>query len=553
MYHLSQVSPTASNPDLTETTQYSSRCQVFLKDTRDVDSLSTVSTDIFVTEQRGSCQTDSDFTLIKQNTFPEEDSESINLTTMTQDSDVHVYERLNDLDAQSPKSTSRSPGTESLFPKQLEGMEPLSGAKTYDQDDSPNRISESFEDDHTSRFKSPLITEHKTQFYQAYDVPIGQEHSHAAVQEEPKLTKFNSDETQDTDLSFILEGDKESPLNPTVPPIYSDLAQAFCEVPESSLNANIPSGIFQPDLNNENESSAPKSFLDLETEKELEKSEKPLTYLPEGSTSQLQPDNTEFKNESLTSPSVVNDNISTSYSENQQLDFKEEASSLSDVTPETVTEARHFIFEEIAPKLSSELNDSYLKSNGEDSEGHPNVNLLCFPSTITPKQGTTLSTSEEDSRITSHYAETGSTTPISSYTPPKYLKGVLSVHESHANEGSDQEDYFDCKQAESDFSETEAEKSDFKVNCSGTLPLSQVPAGHQKIKQKIAFSSGSEDFEDAYIHVGEPLCNVDEEEEEELIHHTGTLEEEFTMCEASQPPALGSESDDADKYLTRVR
>lgn len=574
-YHLSQVSSAASKTNLTETSQYSSQCQIFSNKAHDIDTLPTDRTELFVTEHCGSCEADSDVTLIKQTSFPEEqckqlsfdkreDCDSANYITVTQESDSHVYqERLDDLNILSPEYTSTSPKSESSEPKQLERMEPLYRT----EDESPDYICKSSGDDENSRFESTDITEHKTPSYQAYRVPIGQEQFHTSIQEELKITIPNSDITQETDLSFVLDSDKESPSIPTAPLTHPELAQTFCEVREPSLNATIPSDIFQSDLNNQNsfEPSAPASFLEHITKEEPETSEKHFIDLPGGSTAVLQLGDKEFEDELFTSASVVNENMSRRYSENQQLDFTEESSlkttqneefsSLSDVTPETVTDARHFIFEEFIPQPSSELNESYSnheRPQGEDSEDQRNVNPGCFTSTVTPKQEIPLLTSEENGCITSQYAETGTTT--SSYIPPKYFKGVPSGVESLANECSDQEPYFDCKQAESDFSETEPDESDPKVNCRGYVPLSQVsnPTGHQKTNQRIVLSSGSEEFDDAYIVHHEPLCNVDEEEEE-LLHHTETSEDEFTLCEASQPPALCSESDDTDKYLTRVR
>lgn len=575
LYHLSQVSSAASKTDLTETSQCSSQCPIFSNEAHDLEALSTNRAELFLTQHHGSCQTDYDVTSIEKSSFPEEhckqlsfykgeDCESANLTTMTQESDSHVYQdRPNDLNILSPESTSTSPRSESAQSKQLEGMEPLSGTKMFDQD-SPDSIVKSSGDYEISRFESTDITEHKTTPYQAYGVPIGQEHFHASVQEELKITMPDSDKTQETDLSFILDSDKESPSIPTAPLTYPELAQAIYEVREPSLDTIIPSDIFQSDLNNENsfEPSSPASFLEHKTKKELETSEEHFVDLPDGSTADLQLDDKEFKEELFASASVENEGVSTSYSENQQ-DFtesslktsqNEDVSSLSDVTPETATDARHFIFEEFMPKPSSELNESYFNNDRpkseEDSEDHLNVNSA---SSITPKKEITSSTSEGENSITSQCAETGSPTTISSYIPPKYLKGVLSGVESPANECSDQEPYFDCKQAESDFSETEPDGSDPKMNCSGSVPLIQVHnrTGHQKINRKMVLSSGSEDFEDAYI-VHEPLCNVDEDEKE-LLHHTESSEDEFTLCEAPQPPALCSESDDTDKYLTRVR
>lgn len=537
-YHLSQVSSAASKTYPTETSQYSSPCQIFSNEAHEIDALSTGRTELFGTENHGDC-------------------DSAHLNTVGQESDSYVnQDQVDDLNILSPKSTSTSPRSEYSLPEQLEGMDPLFGTKIFDQDYSPDFIRRNSGDYEFSRFET-ADTEHKPPPYQACGVPIGQEHFDTSVQEELKGTIPDSDKSRETNLSLILESDQESPSIP-----YPEPAQVLCEVKEPSLDPIIPSGIFQSDLNNENKSepSATDFLREHETKKGLETSEERFIDLPEGSETDLHLDAKEFDDESITSASATNENMPTSYSKNQQLDFTEEFllkptqnedfSSYSDVTPETVKDARNFIFEEFMP---AELNESHSnnerpKPHEEDSEDHLNVNSRCFAS-----QGMTSSTSEEDGCITSQCAETGSTSTISSYIPPTHLKGVLSGFESPANECSDQEPYFDCEQAESDFSETEPDQSDPKVNCSGSAPLIQNsnPTGHQKINKKILLSSGSEDFEDAYI-VHEPLSNVDEDEEE-LLHHSESSEDEFTFCEASQPPALCSESNDTDKYLTRVR
>ena len=217
--------------------------------------------------------------------------------------------------------------------------------------------------------------------------------------------------------------------------------------------------------------------------------------------------------------------------------------SLSDLTPETVTSARHFSFEELMPYPSSvnietSSEEDRTRASGQQSEESLTpVDSECFASQPSSgKAEMTSSTSDEEYSIPLGYEETCSPANYHTDMPPEYSEVVNSGVNSPTFEYSDPEPYFDCKQAASDFSETEPDEPE---------PSTRARV-LEKVNRRVLLSSGSEDYEDAsFVH--EPLYNLREENEES--------DEEFTLCEASQPPSvreLGA-YDDTDKYLTRVR
>lgn len=176
--------------------------------------------------------------------------------------------------------------------------------------------------------------------------------------------------------------------------------------------------------------------------------------------------------------------------------------SLSDATPETVTSARHFSFED--PVLGSTIAPP------------PPVPSEYFGSSVTGRAATVC-----PPRITADYAKverTGRGSP-----------GVDS---------SDPEGYFDCKQAASDLSEPdEPDPSDCRS--SAGMP--------EKATERVPLSSESEEYEDApFVHVGHADSGKGS-------RSTDPSDDEFTLCEASQPPAACSAGDGTDNYPARVR
>uniref|UniRef100_UPI003AAB69FD uncharacterized protein ank2a n=1 Tax=Centroberyx gerrardi TaxID=166262 RepID=UPI003AAB69FD len=256
-------------------------------------------------------------------------------------------------------------------------------------------------------------------------------------------------------------------------------------------------------------------------------------------------------------PSLAHESNTTLHTENQSLELQ--SSSLSDLTPrtpETVTSARHFNFEELTPYPCS----GNLDICSDES--------LASQSTLAePRAETAASTSDEEYSIPPGYAETSPTTTIYSPKPPRYADVVHSGVYRTNFEDSDPEPYFDCEQAASDFSETELDESKRSMSRGGRphdhsthpgeqgrmYPKSTDPAysAFDRQEQKVLLSSGSEDYEDAsYVH--EPPDNA-HKESEELVRSLEAHNEDFTFYEAPQDlPAHGvAAHDDNDKSLAR--
>ncbi|XP_053275302.1 ankyrin-2 [Pleuronectes platessa] len=230
--------------------------------------------------------------------------------------------------------------------------------------------------------------------------------------------------------------------------------------------------------------------------------------------------------------------------------------SLSDLTPETVTCARNFCFEESIPFSSSRnvetsseedsprISGQYLEESVEDYE--------CFasqPTSVEPKAERTSSSTDEEYIITPGYSETTSPATFNTCVPPRYADVVQGGADCPTFEYYDPEPFFECKQATSDLSETEPDEPESRSKPSEGLPLDFV--SHSRMNRGELLSSGSEDYEDApFVH--EPLQSVNEESEE-LIHYSEASDDEFTLCEATQPPPVCDIGafDETDKSLTR--
>lgn len=191
--------------------------------------------------------------------------------------------------------------------------------------------------------------------------------------------------------------------------------------------------------------------------------------------------------------------------------------SLSDATPDTVTSVRHFSFEEmvLGPFLGP----------------HP-IDTDDFGPSVTPK--TEMSNSEETHSSTLGPVDTVS----SSRSASKYTEIEHRATGSLVCDYSDPEGYFDCKQTASDFSEPEPDQPD-PSNCLYSFGLPEKPA------DQVLLSSESEDYEDAHF-VLEPLHDG-HMGSEDLPHPSEPSDDEFTLCEASQPHSS------TDNYRTRVR
>lgn len=191
--------------------------------------------------------------------------------------------------------------------------------------------------------------------------------------------------------------------------------------------------------------------------------------------------------------------------------------SLSDATPETVTSARHFSFEELV--LGSSL-------------APPPVASKYFGSSVPMKSEMTLLNSEGRSTPSGHADTVGSPRSTNEYTKVEH-RGKSSPE----MDCSDPEGYFDCKQAASELSEPDEPDPCDRFSSVG-MP--------EKATERVLVSSESEEYEDApFVHEPPRVGHVDSEE---WSRSSEPSDDEFTLCEASQPAGDGT-----DNYLTRVR
>lgn len=196
--------------------------------------------------------------------------------------------------------------------------------------------------------------------------------------------------------------------------------------------------------------------------------------------------------------------------------------SLSDATPETVTSARHFSFEELV------LGPSLVP---------PPVTSEYFGSSVTTKSEMTFSNSEEGHSSPSGRVDTACSSAITA----GYTKVEHSRKGSPGIDCSDPEGYFYCKQAASDLSEPD---EPHPRDCGSV----EMP---EKATEQVLLSSESEEYEDtAFVHEPPLVENVDSEEKSRSSEPS---DDEFTLCEASRPPAACSAGGGTDNYLTRVR
>ncbi|TNM85593.1 hypothetical protein fugu_007864, partial [Takifugu bimaculatus] len=191
--------------------------------------------------------------------------------------------------------------------------------------------------------------------------------------------------------------------------------------------------------------------------------------------------------------------------------------SLSDATPDTVTSVRHFSFEELV--LGPFL-------------GPPPIDTDYFGPSVTTKPEMTLSNSEEAHSSTLGPVDTVS----SSRSTSEYTEVEHRATGSPVCDYSDPEGYFDCKQVASDFSEPEPDQPN-PCNRLYSFGLPEKPAG------QVLLSSESEDYEDAPFVLEPP--HDGHMGSEDIPHPSEPSDDEFTLCEASQPHSS------TDNYRTR--
>lgn len=184
----------------------------------------------------------------------------------------------------------------------------------------------------------------------------------------------------------------------------------------------------------------------------------------------------------------------------------------SKAAPEAVS-SRFFGFEELLPTTNDgPINDDRSKAGSQTSE-YLLTTVEVFENRTSRDSDQALSPSENEYCIPPGYDEVSSTFDYNA---------VQTKVASPTFELSDTEAYFDCKQGASDISETESEEPDSKLH---KQPC-HYPRTQRNFQQTL-LPSENEDYEDCPFTY-EPLCNVQEENEED------SSDEEFTLCEA--PP-----------------
>ncbi|XP_044045584.1 ankyrin-3-like isoform X14 [Siniperca chuatsi] len=399
-------------------------------------------------------------------------------------------------------------------------------------------------------------------------------HFQTSIQDKPIVVSVTPDltKTSETSVPSSLGSCKDRSVSPTESLPIPESPQRFCEVLESSLKSSFPLDLFHSSKYDENatETFSSVSFPKEAAKSQSDKPEEHLANLCKEDSSQEELESAISSNDSMgVTEEISTQNIqdqlpylwkATSVEATQSEDFSSQ--SLSDSTPETVTSARQFSFEELMVYPSpwnltiSSDEDRPRTSRQHSEESLTPVDSECFASqltSVTPKAEMTSSTSDEEYSIPPGYADISSTTTIYTHMPPEYAKIVHSGADSPTFEYSDAEPYFDCKQAASDFSETEPDETETSTRLNGDQPQDHpsYPRVLEKVNRQALLSSGSEDYEDApFVH--ESLHNV-QEEAKELLHYSEASDEEFTLCEASQPPRVCEIGayDDTDNYLTR--
>nr|XP_033480143.1 ankyrin-2 isoform X6 [Epinephelus lanceolatus] len=467
------------------------------------------------------------------------------------------------LDPRLSEVSDESPGVHQIY--KFEDLSPDDQCHTEDSDNLRVSVSSDVKLVEDTKHTNVTVTE--------------PEHLQTSIQEEPEVVLVTPDLTKTSEASVpsSLGSSKDSPLPPFEYLSTPESPQRSCEVMES-LDPSFPVDTLQSSTYDEN---TPETFSSVSSPKSAAKSlsdipEEHLANLcEEDPTNDILQSQDELESATLSKGSVgLTEEISTHSTKDQlpnlwETSFVEpsqnedvSSQSLSDLTPDTVTSARHFCFEELIPypsagDLETSSDEDRPRTSGQHSEESLTpIDPERFGSQPTPvehKAEGTSSTSDEEYSIPPGYANISPTTAVNTHMPPEYAEVVHSGADSPTVEYSDPEPYFDCIQAASDFSETELDEPETSTRSNKDQPQAHFshPRVLDKGNRRVLLSSGSEDYEDAPF-VYEPLYNVPEENKE-LLQHSETSDEEFTLCEASQPPPVCEIGayDDTDKSLTR--
>ncbi|XP_051801922.1 ankyrin-2 [Acanthochromis polyacanthus] len=569
LYHFFQVSTASSKTNISQSPEQNNvdlvQSQVLLPETpslaHDLNTLSTEKLDLPISDSSDIGKTQKD----KQLSFPKQSEDSILPTpsSLTQDSlcqtaqDNPAVSTIMSSKSTPMSSESGSPQLDQLL-SDLEDMklkfrpETLDPARSEFTGESAESEDAAFEDRCPTENRESLRAGMSSFVQLAEDTQTNAAATQPAHvhQVELEVVTASSDITSETSVGSSIDIHKDSAVSPTESFSIPESPQNLCEEMEPSVDPTIyddmfqssktdgnaieplPSGaaMSQPDVPEKNLTNLGQedSTMDLPQSQEGHESTTPsndLKSLTEETSSQNVPDQLPHLWKAASVETTQSEDISSQ--------------SLSDLTPETVTCARHFSFDELMPysssgNLETSSDEDRPRASGQYSEDSLTpIDYECFDSESTldkPKTEMTSSASDEEYSI-----------------PPGYTEVVHSSADSPTCEYSDPEPYFDCRQASSDFSEPELEEPESKAGSSESQPHDQP----EKVNRKVLLSSGSEDYEDApFVH--EPLHDV-QEESEELLHFSEASDEEFTLCESSRPPPVCETGayDDTDKSLAR--
>ncbi|XP_029355344.1 uncharacterized protein LOC115041744 isoform X2 [Echeneis naucrates] len=402
------------------------------------------------------------------------------------------------------------------------------------------------------------------------------EHFQTSIQDKPDLVSVAPSLTNPPERSISVDFDKshDSPESPTEPLSSPDPPQGFRKAKKLSMYSSFPSDMSPSSTNGEN---AAEAFSSVSAKTQSDLPERNVSDLfEEDSTAHIvqrleenkpasSPNDTgcfqeETPTQSLQDPPLWEE---MSADEIQTEDLSSQ--SLSDLTPETVTSARHFRFQDgtsgLIPYPSAggfEMSSDEVRPRTSEHYSAGSMSPVddeIFPpqsASVKPEAEMTSSTSDEEYSIPPGYEETCHGT-VYTRMLPGYTDIGHAGEDSPTFEYSDPEPYFDCRQATSDFSETEPEEPQSHVESNrhqlqDHLSCSRV---QEKVNREVLLSSESEDYEDAPF-VREPLYNI-REESEEFVGYSEASDEEFTLCEASALPSvceIGA-NDDTVNSLTR--
>lgn len=542
-------------------------------------------------------ETQSEIPLLIQNSSPQEKQEQLSFPSQSEDDIAKPSSLTPDSNCQtdpdspddriikSSESTSTPPGSGSpQLDQLLSDLEEMKLKFRPETLDPPLSVStdESPEVDQIYKYAG-LSAEDKCPTEDGNTVSVSMtevtEHLHfqTSIEDENSLNSLDPTTTPETSVPIRLGEPNDYRVSPTESCLVPESPQIFRQVLELSLKSGVSLNL-SPSRNNcdhANETFSSVSSPKIVAQRESEMPEKNLANVFEVNSTTESLQSQEECESTLPSDDTngLKEETSTQSVQYQIPQLREAASvedtrtedlssqSVSDLTPETVTSARRFSFEELMPYHSSgnvetsSDDDRPMTSGPYSEESLTPEDCDCFASkstSVKPKAEMTSSTSDEEYSIPPGYAETSST-----HMPPGYAEVVHSGKDSPNFEYSDPEPFFDCKQAASDFSETEPDEPESKASSTESqhqdhFSNSRVPRVQGRVTRGVLLSSGSEDYEDApFVH--EPLHTV-HEEREEFLHYSEASDEEFLLCEASQlPPVCEIGAYDTDNTLTRVR